>query len=108
MPPSVSCASTLRVTNPDGSFAQTAINPIPVITSQTNASGPVTGNTTYVVIGQGFAPGMTMTIGGNAANVLAGGATSIVALTPPGVLGPSPVVITTPGGCQVTTTFTYL
>jgi hypothetical protein len=107
MPANVACDSVLQVRNPDGSAAQTAINPTPVITNQTNAMGPAAGGTTYVVIGQGLALGSTMTIGGNAALVLASGATSIVVRTPPGVPGPAAVVITTPGGCQVTSTFTY-
>lgn len=108
MPANVSCDSVLRITNPDGSFAQTAINPTPVITSQSNTSGPATGGTTYVVIAQGLAPGTTMTIGGTTANVLSASASAIVVTTPPGVSGPAPVIITTPGGCQVMSTFNYL
>lgn len=108
MPAGVACDSTLRATNPDGSFAEIPINPTPTITSETNNSGPSFGFTTYVVVGQGFSPGSTMTIGGTPANVISSTNTSIIALTPAGTSGPAPVVITTPGGCQVTSTFTYL
>jgi hypothetical protein len=107
MPPAVPCDSTLRVTNPDGSFAEVAINPTPIITNESNTSGPTFGFTTYIVVGQGFASGSTMTVGGNSANVISSSNTSVIVLTPAGSSGPAQVVITTPGGCQVTSTFTY-
>lgn len=107
MPAAVSCDSTLRVINPDGSFAEIAINPTPTITSEANTVGPAAGGTVYVVIGQGFALGTTMTIGGNPALVLSSTSTSVVSRTPAGAVGPAQVVMTTPGGCQVTSTFTY-
>lgn len=107
MPAGVSCDSTLRVLNPDLSFADTLINPIPTIVTENNTTGSVAGNTIYVATGVGFAPGSTMTVGGVAANVLASTATSMVARTPPGTVGPAMIVITTPAGCQVTSTFTY-
>lgn len=107
MPAAVSCDSTLRVSNPDGSFAEIAINPTPTITGESNTSGSTAGNTIYVVLGQGFAAGTTMTIGGNPANVLSATSVSVVVRTPAGSVGPAQVVITTPGGCQVTSTFTY-
>ncbi len=108
MPPGTPCGTTLRVRNPDGALATIGFNPTPVITSQANTSGPAAGGTSYIVIGQGFAPGTTVTIGGAPATVTSISAGVVVVITPPGVPGPAPVVITTPGGCSVTSTFTYL
>jgi hypothetical protein len=108
MPASVPCGATLRVRNPDGAQATAGFNPNPAITNQINTSGPAAGGTNYIVLGNGFAPGSTMTIGGVPANVTSSSATAIIVTTPPGTPGPRPVVITTPGGCTVNSTFTYL
>ena len=108
MPPSVSCGTTLRVVHPDGAFAQAPFNATPTVTSQPTTSGSAAGGSTYIVIGTGFAVGTTVTIGGNPANVSSVSATLIIATTPPGTPGPAPVVITTPGGCTVNASFTYL
>lgn len=108
MPAAVSCAATLRVRNPDGMSATTGFNPNPTITSQVNTSGPALGGTTYLVIGQGFATGSTATIGGTPATITSSSPTLVIMTTPPGTPGPAQVVITTPGGCTVTSTFTYL
>jgi hypothetical protein len=108
MPASVPCAATLRVRNPDGSQATVPFNPVPTITSQVNTSGPQSGGTTYIVIGNGFAAGTTVTIGGNAATVTTANPSIVICTTPPGSPGPATVVITTPGGCSVNSTFTYL
>lgn len=108
MPAAAPCSATLRVRNPDGAQATAPFNPTPTITSQINASGPAAGGTQYIVIGTGMAPGTTMTIGGVPATVTQSAATVLIVLTPPGTPGPSPVVITTPGGCTVNSTFTYL
>lgn len=107
MPAGVSCAATLRVRNPDGAAGTSAFNPTPVITNQVNTTGPAAGGTTYIAIGTGFAAGTTVTIGGVPANVTTAAATVITAITPPGQVGPRTIVITTPGGCSVTSTFTY-
>jgi len=108
MPAGVPCGSLLRVRNPDGAAATANFNPTPTITSQVNTSGPAAGGTTYIAIGNGFAAGTTVTIGGVPANVTTASASVITAITPPGTPGPRPVVITTPGGCVVNSTFTYL
>lgn len=108
MPAGVTCGASLRVRNPDGAIATANFNPTPVITSQINASGSHFGGTTYIVLGTGFAPGTTVTIGGVPATVTTAAATVLTMLTPPGPVGPAPVVITTPGGCTVNSTFTYL
>ncbi|MFY9345828.1 MAG: IPT/TIG domain-containing protein [Planctomycetota bacterium] len=108
MPASPPCSATLRVRNPDFAQATAAFNPTPTIINQINTSGPSAGGTTYIVIGTGMAVGTTMTIGGIPATVSSASATAIVVITPPNTPGPKPVVITTPGGCTVNSTFTYL
>lgn len=108
MPAGVACGSVLRVRNPDGAQATRPFNPVPTITSQPFTSGPAAGGGSFIVVGTGFAPGSTVTIGGNPATVSSAAATVIVATTPPGTPGPAQVIITTPGGCQVTATYTYL
>lgn len=108
MPAMVACGSMLTVHNPDGGTATVGFNPTPTITNQVNSSGPAAGGTTYIVFGTGFATGTTATIGGNPATVTSTSATLVILSTPPGTPGPAQVVLTTPGGCSVTSTFTYL
>jgi hypothetical protein len=108
MPASVPCNATLRIRNPDGAEVTRTFNPTPAVTSQINTSGPAGGGTSFILLGTGFAAGCTATIGGNPANVTNSGATVVIMTTPPGTPGPQPAVITTPGGCTFTTTFTYL
>ncbi|HZN39539.1 MAG TPA: IPT/TIG domain-containing protein [Planctomycetota bacterium] len=108
MPAGVACDSTLRVRNPDGSQATTGFNPTPVITNQVTTSGTSAGGANFILIGTGFAPGTSVTIGGNPATVSSASATAIIALTPPHAPGLVQCVITTPGGCSVTCNYTYL
>lgn len=108
MPAGLPCATQLRVRNPDGAQATAAFNPNPAITSQVNSSGPAAGGTTFIMIGTGFAAGTTVTIGGVNATVTSAAATVVVCITPPNTPGAKPVVVRTPGGCTVNTTFTYL
>jgi len=108
MPASVPCGSVLQVRNPDGAAATVGFNPTPTISSQIGTSGPIGGGSSYIVLGTGFAPGTTVTIGVNPANVTTASATILVTTTPSGTAGPAQVVITTPGGCTVNGNFTYL
>jgi len=108
MPAGVPCGTTFQVTNPDGAAAVRAFNPVPTITSTVNNSGTASGGTSMVVLGTGFAPGTTVTVNGVPATVTSIAATLVVFVTPPNPAGPRPVVLTTPGGCTVNTTFTYL
>lgn len=108
MPAVVPCGTVVRVSNPDGAQATANFNPNPTITSQVNTSGPAAGGTTYVIVGTGFAAGTTATIGGVPANVTSASATVVVISTPPNSVGPKTVVVRTPGGCTVNSTFTYL
>jgi hypothetical protein len=106
-PAGLPCASQVTVRNPDGRAVSAAINPVPTVSSTVLGTGPAAGNATFVVQGTGFAPGTSATIGGAAATISSVSATSIVMRTPPGTPGVAQVVLTTPGGCQVTTTYTY-
>ncbi len=108
MPAGLSCSTQVRVRNPDGAQATIGFNPTPTINSQVNTSGPAAGGTSYIVIGTGFAAGTTVTIGGLNANVTSAAASVIVCVTPPSTPGAKQVVIRTPGGCTVNSTFTYL
>ena len=102
------CGSTLTVTNLDGLLASKAHNPTPIISSTPQSQGPQAGGVNFFLIGTGFAPGSTVTIGGNAATITSVTATAIIMTTPPGTAGAKPVVLTTPGGCTASATYTYL
>ena len=108
MPASVTCDATLRVRNPDGAQATIGFNPTPVITNQVTTSGPAAGNSNLILIGTGFAPGTSVTMGGSPAVVTSASATAVIALTPAHAPGLVQCVITTPGGCSVTCNYTYL
>lgn len=108
MPAGAPCGTTFQVTNPDGAAAVRAFNPLPTIGSTLNSSGSASGGTSMVVLGTGFAPGTTVTVNGVPATVTSSQPTVVVFVTPPNPAGPRPVVLTTPGGCTVNTTFTYL
>lgn len=107
-PAGLPCDSTLVVTNPGAQFVSAGINPTPTVTSTFNGSGPAAGGTQFIMIGTGFAPGTTVDIGGNPAVVTTASASGIVCTTPPGTPGVAQVSIQTPGGCQTTSSFTYL
>jgi hypothetical protein len=107
-PAGVPCGSTVRVTNPDGQFAQSAFNPTPTVSGTLLSSGTAAGNQIFVIQGSGFALGTGVTIGGAPAVVLSAGPSGVTVRTPPGTVGVAPVVVTTPGGCSVGTTYTYL
>ena len=107
-PAGVSCDTPLVLTNPDGQSASTVLNPTPVISNVINQSGPAAGGVLVLVTGTGFAPGTTMTIDGVPATVTTAAATIVIAITPPGTAGTVPLVLTTPGGCTVSSTYTYL
>ena len=105
-PAGLACGSQLVVTNPDFQSVSRPFNPVPTVTSTVLGSGPAAGGATFIILGTGFAPGTTVTIGGAAATATATAA-SISVTTPPGTVGVQPVVVTTPGGCSTTTTYTY-
>jgi hypothetical protein len=80
---------------------------VPIVTSTLLGSGVASGGAIFVVQGTGFSIGTTVTIGGVAAIVTSASASSVVIRTPPGIPGIATVVLTTLGGCQATTTYTY-
>jgi len=79
-----------------------------VVTSTLLGSGSSAGGAVFIVVGDGFAPGTTVTIGGVPATVISATSSVVTMHTPPGHPGLMPVVLTTPGGCTATTTYTYL
>ena len=107
-PAGLPCDASVVVQNPDGQSATAAINATPVVTQVLLGSGSAAGNQTFLVLGTGFAPGTTVTVGGAPALVQSVTFGVLTLRTPPGTPGPAPVVITTPGGCQATTSYTYL
>lgn len=106
-PAGLPCGSQLVIRNPDGQTVSGPINPVPTVTSTVLASGTAAGNQLFVVVGSGFAPGTNVTIGGNPAVVQSVTFSTLSLRTPPGTVGVAPVVITTPGGCTVATSYTY-
>jgi hypothetical protein len=107
-PAGLTCDSQVSVTNPDGQVATAVINPTPVITSTVLGSGTAAGNQIFLVQGSGFAAGSTMTIGGAPALTISATGAAMTVRTPPGTPGTATVVVTTPGGCTASTTYTYL
>ncbi len=107
-PAGLACGSQLAVVNPDSQGVSSPLNPQPTVTGTLLGSGTAAGNQVFVIQGTGFAPGTTVTVGGAAALVLSANATSVTVRTPPGTPGIAPVVLTTPGGCAATTSYTYL
>jgi hypothetical protein len=106
-PAGASCDSSLVLRNPDGQTVSWVLNPTPVVTNTILGSGTTSGGAIFVVQGTGFSAGTTVTIGGAAANVLSAGSSAVSMQTPPGTAGVATVILTTPGGCQASTTYTY-
>ncbi|MCK5942975.1 MAG: IPT/TIG domain-containing protein [Planctomycetes bacterium] len=106
-PAGLGCDAALVVSNPDGKLVTATLNPTPVITGTVLGTGPAAGGAVFLVQGQGFAPGTTVTIGGAPANVIGASSNAVTMNTPPGSVGVAAVVVTTPGGCTAQTTYTY-
>ncbi|HEX5051669.1 MAG TPA: IPT/TIG domain-containing protein [Planctomycetota bacterium] len=107
-PAGVPCGSQVTVLRPDGQTVSAALNPTPVVTGTILGSGTAAGGVFFLIQGSGFAPLSTVTIGGAAATVQTATSGSLGVYTPPGTPGVAQVVITTPGGCTTTTSYTYL
>jgi hypothetical protein len=107
-PAGLACASQLAVVNPDFQSVTSPLNPQPNVTNTVLASGTAAGGQIFIVQGNGFALGTTVTIGGAPATVMSATGTTVTVTTPPGTPGAQPVVLTTPGGCVATTSYTYL
>jgi uncharacterized delta-60 repeat protein len=84
--------------------------PAPTVTSISPTSGPTTGGTSVTITGTNLTGATGVTIGGAAArSVMVVSATSITCTTPAGTKGTKSVVVTTPGGSNVSNSlFTYI
>lgn len=81
----------------------------PTLTSLTPASGPASGGTSVTVGGTNLASTTAVTFGGAGASFAVLNSSTLVAVTPPGSVGPVNVAVTTQGGgATVTDGFTYL
>lgn len=108
MPPGIPCSTTLTVTHPSGQSVSVPFNPTPIVSAAVGASGPASGGGFLVLLGSQFHAGTTVTIGGVPATVQFLSPTSLSIVVPPGVPGSVPVLVTSPAGCSVTTSYTYL
>ena len=124
---SCSQAPSASMENPDGmaispdgrnvylaSVASSAVTvfsrtvPAPTVTSISPVTGPVTGGNTVTIAGVGFAPGLTVTIGGQTCtNVVLTGSLEITCTAPAGAAGLASVVVTNPGGQAATLANAY-
>ncbi len=107
-PPGLPCDSAVVVTNPDGASSTGTLNPTPNVTNAISPQGPAAGGALFTMVGSGFSPNTTVTIGGAPATVILSVSGLLRVTTPPGTPGPAEVLITTDGGCSTTTTYTYL
>ena len=114
-PPGTVGSADVVVTNPDGKSATLAggftyIEPPPTLTSVEPNEDIVTGGATVKIIGENFQDGATVTIGGNAANVISVSSTELMVKAPPGTVGSADVVVTNPDGKSATLAggFTYI
>jgi hypothetical protein len=109
-PPATAGPVPVVVTTPGGGASNTLTYTyvaVPALTSLTPDEGPTTGGTTVTITGTGLTGG-TVTIDGNPVTAICT-ADSCTFTTPPGTVGPVPVVVTTPGGgASNTLTYTYV
>ena len=71
-------------------------------------AGPTTGGPVITLVGQGFAAGATVKFGSNAGtNVSLLGTGALTVTLPAGLIGPTDVTVTTPGGHSVTVTSAF-
>jgi formylglycine-generating enzyme required for sulfatase activity len=90
---------TPGVTNNSFGFRVAKSATAPALTSVTPNSGPTSGGTTITLTGTNLAGTTSVTIGGAAASgVTVVNATTVTAVTPPGLTGAQTVSITTPNG----------
>lgn len=107
-PAGVACNAALVVTDAGGQSVSTIINPAPSIASLSPSQGLLTGGANITVNGTGFTAGTTVTVGGLSATVMSVSSTQLSVSVPSGAAGPANLVVTTPGGCTASATFTYL
>lgn len=107
----------VRVVNPDGAVSPAIVvtvqpSPPPTVTSVSPGTGPTAGGTSVTISGTGFADGAVALFDGVEATAqtdaaqgvlpIVRNATTIVAVTPPGVDGPADVEVRNPDGQAVT------
>lgn len=117
VPTSLLGAVDVRVSTPTGgrsnALSYTYAAAAPTITGVNPAAGPNTGGTPITISGTNLnslsGSGYTVTVGGRPATnvVVAGGGTSLTAVTPEGPLGAADVTVTNVGGTSAAATFTY-
>ena len=92
---------SVTVTNIDGqsvtdSTTLSLTGPAPTLTVIGPTAGPAAGGNTLYLVGSGFAPGATVTVGGGAATVTRNLPTSITITTPNGTAGLASITVTNP------------
>lgn len=113
MPGGVACNSSVTLVNPSGQSANLPFNPAPTITSAFFNFGPAAGGSFFGFGGTNFVPGTTMTIDGVPTPCFIGGGNTQLGAYAPAYTGSqplpfaAPVIITSPSGCTVNSTFTY-
>ena len=94
----------VSVANPDGAVATltaafTFVRAAPTIQGVAPSSGPVSGGTVITVVGTGFVPGITVSVGsGTATNVVVVSGELLRAVVPAGAVGVVDVVVTNAEG----------
>lgn len=107
MPAGIGCDATFALTNLGGTPVSRTLNATPTVSSLPFPTGTAAGGALFAVVGTNLT-GCTVTIGGAPLTVTNQNATSIVGTTPPGTVGPAPVVVRNALGCQVVRSYTYL
>jgi hypothetical protein len=101
------CSAPLVVTLLDGQVATMSVNPSPTVSAVIGPPGLPSGGSSAFVVGTGFHPGTTVTIGGVAAPIVNMTTTAILITAPPGSSGPASLVVTSAAGCSASTTYVY-
>nr|WP_269330170.1 IPT/TIG domain-containing protein [Kineosporia babensis] len=99
------------VTAPGGTSAPSAqyrYAPVPLLSSLSPNSGPVTGGTSVTLTGSGFTGASGVTIAGSPNPFSVVNDTTITLTTPAHSAGNTPVVVTTPGGSSAPVQFLYV
>jgi Concanavalin A-like lectin/glucanases superfamily/IPT/TIG domain len=106
-PPGVACDAILTVANPDGQSGTATLNSSPSLSDLVPPFGAMAGGNPAFLIGTGFVPGTTVTVGGQPATVLNVSPTSLLFVVPAGGPGIAPVVATLPSGCASSMEYLY-
>lgn len=105
-PGAVPCSAPLAAANPDGQAATLPLNPPPDVPYAFYMQSPAAGGGVFVLLGT-FPPNAEVAVGGAPATILGATSEAIVAVAPPGVLGPATVSVGAPGGCPASLPFVY-